>query len=67
MKRIDLEFIEIDTAKFKKRTALLSDVKNMIKEDVIIYVNNEPVLLYKNIKENTDDLRWAVKNIDYVC
>ena len=66
MKRIDLEFIEIDTAKFKKRTALLSDVKNMIKEDVIIYVNNEPVLLYKNIKENTDDLRWAVKNIDYV-
>jgi len=66
MKRLDLQFKEIDIAKFKKRTALLSDVKNMIKDDVIIYVDNQPVLLYKNIKENTDDLRWAVKNIDYV-
>jgi len=65
MKRIDLERKPIDKDKFRKRTALLSDVSTTIKEDCIIYVNNEPVLFYKKLETDTAALRWAVKNQKY--
>ena len=66
MKRLDLQFKDIDVSKYRKRTALMSDVNTMINEDVIIYVDDQPVLFYKNLKEDTSHLRWAVKNVDYV-
>lgn len=65
MKRIDIEPIEIDLDKYKKRTAKRSDVSRLIKEDCIIYCNNEPTVLYKKLKTDTSALRWAVKNIKY--
>jgi hypothetical protein len=65
MKRIDLERKPIDKDKFRKRTALLSDVSTTIKEDCIIYVNNEPVVFYKKLETDTSALRWAVKNQKY--
>ena len=66
MKELHLNRKEIDVAKYKKRTALRSDVKTVIKEDVIIYVDNQPVLLYKKLDEDTSGLRWAVKNTNYI-
>lgn len=65
MKELHLERNEIDVAKFKKRTAKRSDVSRVIKEDVIIYCDNEPVILYKKLNTDTSALRWAVKNIGY--
>ena len=65
MKRLDLTFKEIDISKYKKRTALLTDVTNIIKDDVIIYVDGQPTVFYKNIEEDTSQLRWAVKNMKY--
>ena len=66
MKELHLTRKEIDVAKYKKRTALRSDVKTLIKEDVIIYVDNQPVVLYKKLDEDTSGLRWAVKNTNYI-
>jgi len=65
MKRLDLQFKEIDISTYKKRTALLSDVSKIITDDVIIYVDNQPVLLYTKITDDTKHLRWAVKNVKY--
>lgn len=65
MKRIDLERVPFDKDKFKKRSALRSDVSRMIKEDCIIYVDNQPTILYKKLTTDTSALRWAVKNIKY--
>ena len=65
MKRIDLNRNPIDKSAFKKRSALLSDVSNIIKEDCIIYVNNEPTIFYKKLDTDTSALRWAVKSIKY--
>jgi len=65
MKRLDLKRKEIDIDKFKKRTALRSDVSKIIKEDVIIYVDDQPTVLYKKLDTDTSALRWAVKNIQY--
>jgi hypothetical protein len=65
MKRIDLKRSEIDKDKFKKRTALKSDVSTLIKEDCIIYVDDVPVVLYKKLQTDTSALRWAVKSQKY--
>ena len=65
MRRIDLKRIEIDKGKFKKRTALKSDVSTLIKEDCIIYVDDKPVVLYKKLENDTSALRWAVKSQKY--
>lgn len=65
MKELHLERKEIDIDLFKQRTALLSDVSTLIKEDTIIYHNGVPVILYKNLDIDTSALRWAVKTIPY--
>ena len=65
MKRLDKKKVDIDIAKFKKRTAKRSDVSSLIKEDIIIYDNNEPVIFYKKLDEDTSALRWAMKNVKY--
>lgn len=67
MKRLDLQFKDIDVSKYRKRTALLTDATTFIREDVVIYVDDQPVLFYKKLEEDTSHLRWAVKNIDYVA
>ena len=66
MKRIDITPIEIDLKEYEKRDALLSDVSKHLNEDCIIYVDNEPVLVYKVLDPSKlKNLRWAVKNIKY--
>jgi hypothetical protein len=65
MKRIDLERVPFDKDKFKKRSANRSDASRMIKEDCIIYVDDQPTILYKKLETDTSALRWAVKNIKY--
>lgn len=67
MKKIQLVRKPIDVAKFKKRTALLSDVNNKITEDCIIYNEGKPVILYIKLDNNqTKNLRWAVKNTTFI-
>lgn len=66
MKKLHLSSKELDIAKYKKRSAYLSDVKRMINEDVIIFKNNEPIILYKKLPNDlTYELRWAVKKTKY--
>ena len=66
MKELHLERKKINKNDYKLRTALLSDVKNIIKEDVMIYHDGKPILLYKILDNNkTKNLRWAVKNTKY--
>lgn len=65
MIRLDLKRLPVDKDKFKKRTALRSDVTHLIKDDCIIYVDNVPVVLYKKLQTDTSALRWAVKTQKY--
>jgi hypothetical protein len=66
MKELHLERKKVDIKEFKDRTALLSDVSKVIKEDIIVYVDRQPILLYKVLdKDLTKHLRWAVKRIPY--
>lgn len=66
MKRLDLQFVDYDLDKYKKRSAYLTDVTNFITEDTIIYVDNQPVLLYASLSHlDTSALRWAVKTQKY--
>lgn len=65
MIRLDLKRVPFDKDKFKKRTALRSDVKTLVKDDCIIYVDDVPVVLYKKLQTDTSALRWAVKSQKY--
>ena len=65
MIRLDLKRLPVDKEKFKKRTALRSDVTNLIKDDCIVYVDDVPVVLYKKLRTDTSALRWAVKSQKY--
>jgi hypothetical protein len=61
----EIQPIDIDLEKYKKRTALEDDVDETITEDTIITTNGIPVILYCKMKENLDALRWAVQTIKY--
>lgn len=65
MKIIEIKPKEIDIELYKKRTALEKDADNIINEDTIITTNGQPVILYCKLKENLENLRWAVKNLKY--
>ena len=65
MRIIEIQPKEIDLGEYKKRSALETDVENLITEDTIITTNGIPVILYCKLQENLDALRWAVKNIKY--
>lgn len=65
MRELHLERRQIDLEQFKARTALLSDISTIIKDDVVIYNNGVPVILYKNLDIDVSGVRWAVKNIPY--
>jgi hypothetical protein len=65
MKIIEIKPKEIDINSFKKRTALDSDAEILINEDTIITTNGQPVIMYCKLKENLNNLRWAVNNIKY--
>jgi len=65
MRIIEIQPKEIDLEKYKKRSALETDVETLITEDTIITTNGEPVIMYCKLTENLDALRWAVKNIRY--
>lgn len=65
MKRINVDRKPIDKKDYIRRTAMLSDVTRHIKDDVIIYHNNKPILLYRILPKKPNDVRWAVKNIKY--
>jgi hypothetical protein len=65
MRELHLERKSIDLLEYKARTANINDVSTVIKDDVIIYADGEPVILYKNLDIDTSAIRWAVKNIPY--
>lgn len=65
MQIIEIKPKEIDIALFKKRSALEKDAKNIITEDTIITTDGQPVIMYCKLKENLNNLRWAVQNIKY--
>lgn len=65
MKELHLKRLPIDKKNFSQRTALFSDVSSLIKEDCIIYVNEQPVLFYARLKEDTSAMRWSCKTIKY--
>jgi len=66
MKTIELESKEIDIQKYKKRSAYLNDVSELIKEDCVITKNGVPTILYMTLPaEVTKNVRWAVKNTKY--
>jgi hypothetical protein len=65
MRELHLVRKPIDKSQYVKRTALLSDVNQVITDDCIIYENNQPILFYTKIKEDTSPLRWAAKHMKY--
>jgi hypothetical protein len=66
METIEIESKDIDIAKYKKRSAYLKDVKNLIKHDCLITKNGVPTILYMTLPGDiTKNLRWAVKNTKY--
>ena len=51
---------------WNKRTVLESDYDELIRDDVLMTdENDKPILLYKKLKTDARDIRWALKNIKY--
>ena len=65
MKRIDVVRKKIEKKDYIRRTAHLSDVTKHIKQDVIIYCEDKPILLYKKLQTPTERVRGAVQKIKY--
>ncbi len=67
MKRIDVSARIIDVKDLKRRHAIEEDAEILIDEDVIIYEDGIPILLYMQIDWiDTTDLLNACKKIKYV-
>ena len=65
MKRIDVVRKPIEKRDYLRRSASLNDVSKHINENVIIYENDKPILVYQTLPKAPKDVRWAVKNIKY--
>jgi len=65
MKILEIKPKQVELSQFKKRTALDSDAEQLINYDCLITENGIPRILYVKLKNDTDALRWAVKNIKY--
>lgn len=65
MKTLHLKKTSVNLDDYRLREALVSDVSQVIKGDVMIYVDDQPTLMYKVLEEDLDDLRWAVKRLKY--
>jgi len=65
MKILEIKPKQVELSQFKKRTALDSDAVQLINYDCLITENGIPRILYVKLKNDTDALRWAVKNIKY--
>jgi hypothetical protein len=65
MKRIDVVRKPIEKKDYLRRSASLNDVSRHINENVIIYENDKPILLYQTLPKAPKDVRWAVKTIKY--
>lgn len=66
MKRIDIIPKDIDYKEYQLRDALITDVSTLIKDECVIYVNDEPVIFYMVLPPDIlKHIRWAVKNIKY--
>jgi hypothetical protein len=65
LKTIELHRNNLDLSGYKRRTALESDCQQVINFDCILTENGKPIIYYAKIKQDTNDLLWAVKNIPY--
>lgn len=65
MRIIEIKPKVLELSQFKKRTALDSDAEQLINYDCLITENGIPRILYVKLKNDTDAMRWAVKNIKY--
>lgn len=61
----EIQPVDIDLEKYKRRGALETDVDELIKENTIITTNGEPVIMYCKMTDDLAALRWAVKTIKY--
>lgn len=65
MKTLELKPKKLEFSKFKQRTALESDAKQIIDYDCMVTENGQPIILYAKLDFNTDDLRWAMKRVNF--
>ncbi len=65
MRALDAVFRPVDRNEYFHRSALESDSKNLIDEDVIISENGRPIILYRKIEVDSNNLRWACINTKY--
>jgi hypothetical protein len=65
MKIINVKAKELDFKTYKMRSALEDDCSQLIDYDCVVMENDVPRILYAQIDAPTQNLRWAVKTIDY--
>lgn len=65
MKIIEIAAKPVVTSEYKMRSATENDCSQLIDYDCLITVEGKPKILYCKIKSNTNNLRWAIKTIEY--
>ena len=65
MKIVEVKPREIDLKGMNKRFAKESDCSTVYNEDVLFTQDGVPIILYKKLETDTNDIRWAVQNIKY--
>jgi len=61
----DKDYKILDIKEYKKKFATEKDSTRLINEDTLVNYNGQPIILYKKIKENTEDVHWAVRSMKY--
>lgn len=65
MKTIEIQRKPIDVKNFKQTSAIEKDAEIIIKGDTLITENGKPIILYKKLDIDTDQLRKSVRSIKY--
>jgi hypothetical protein len=64
-KNLEVKARKLDFAQYKARSAVEEDCSILVDYDCLITENGIPRILYCKVNADTQNLRWAVKNIKY--
>lgn len=65
MKTIEVTKKELDTKKWVRTKAYEEHANTLINEDTLITYKGKPIILYKKLETDNNDLRWAVQSVKY--
>lgn len=65
MRTLEASKFELDLKSFIRRGAAEKDAKTLIDSDTLVTHQGKPIILYAKLDVDTDELRWAVKRLQF--